>query len=119
MKSMTAYCGIDCAKCEGYIATQANDRKAIEGVAEKWRKQYNSPDITAESVICDGCTKDNRLSGYCNYVCKIRPCAREKKVENCAYCPDYNTCKELAAFYAYPAAAEAKATLEQEYSKNK
>ena len=47
MDNITAYCGIDCSKCEGYIATQVNDRKAIEHVAEKWRKQYNSEEITA------------------------------------------------------------------------
>jgi hypothetical protein len=119
MENMTAYCGLDCAKCEGYIATQANDREALEHTAEKWRKQYNSREITAESVICDGCAKDGRLSGYCNFICKIRSCAREKKVENCAYCSDYNTCKELSEFFAYTATAEAKATLERVYSKNR
>jgi hypothetical protein len=112
MSKMLSYCGIDCAKCDGYIATQANDHESLESTAEKWRKQYNSPDITAESVICDGCTNHGRLSGYCRYLCKIRPCGLKSGVENCAYCPDYDTCKELAAFYAYPATAEAKATLD-------
>jgi hypothetical protein len=118
MKNMTAYCGIDCAKCEGYIATQANDSEALERTAEKWRKQYDSPEITAESVVCDGCMNNGRLSGYCNFVCKIRSCGNEKKVKNCAYCSDYNTCEELAAFYAYPATAEAKAALDSLRVKN-
>jgi len=103
---------MDCAKCEGYIATQANDLEAIELVAGKWRKQYNSPEITAESVICDGCTNDGRKSGYCNFICKIRSCAIKKSVQNCAYCSDYDSCKELEAFFAYPLTAEAKSTLD-------
>ncbi len=110
--NLVAYCGLDCAKCEGYIATKANDQKALEHVAEMWRKQYNNPDFTAESVVCDGCIKNERLSGYCRFGCKIRPCAMEKAVKNCAYCPDYDTCAELAAFYAYPTTSEAKATLD-------
>jgi hypothetical protein len=113
MDNMTAYCGIDCSKCEGYIATQSNDRKAIESIAEKWRKQYNSEEITAESVMCDGCTKNGRKSGYCNFMCKIRQCAITKAVQNCAYCSEYDSCNELKSFFAYPGTAEAKATLDR------
>jgi hypothetical protein len=118
MDNMTAYCGIDCSRCEGYNATQSNDRKAIEDIAEKWRKQYNSENITAESVMCDGCTKNGRKSGYCNGLCKIRQCAIGKAVQNCAYCSEYDSCKELHAFYAYPGTAEAKATLDSIRLKN-
>jgi hypothetical protein len=112
METMTAFCGIDCSKCEGYIATQSNDRKAIESIAEKWRKQYNSEEITAESVMCDGCTKDGRKSGYCNSMCTIRQCAIKKAVQNCAYCADYDSCNELKTFFAYPGTSEAKAALD-------
>jgi hypothetical protein len=31
---MIAYCGLDCSKCEGYLATQANDTKQIARVAK-------------------------------------------------------------------------------------
>ncbi len=112
MNKLTAYCGLECAKCDGYKATQANDNKALESVAEKWRKQYNSDDITAEGVMCDGCTNDGRLSGYCRFVCKIRSCAKNKDIQNCAYCSDYDSCGELRAFLGNPGTAEAKATLE-------
>jgi hypothetical protein len=118
MDRMTAYCGLDCSKCEGYIATQSNDRKAIESVAEKWRKQYNSENITAESVMCDGCTKGGRMSGYCSSMCKIRQCAVKKAVVNCAYCTDYESCQELKTFHSYPGTAEAKAILDGIRMKN-
>ncbi len=118
MDTIIGYCGIDCSKCEGFIATQSNDRKALEDIAEKWRKQYNSPDITAESVLCDGCTKNGRKSGYCNSLCKIRQCAVKKAVQNCAYCSEYDSCKELQTFYSYPGTADAKAMLDGIRAKN-
>ncbi len=117
MDKMIAYCGIDCSKCEGYIATQSDDRKALEVVADKWRKQFNSEEITAEAVMCDGCTKEGRKSGYCGSMCKIRQCAVKKSVQNCAYCSDYKSCEELKTFFAYPGTAEPKSTLESIYLK--
>lgn len=32
---MIAYCGMDCLKCEGYLATQANSDTKRKKVAEK------------------------------------------------------------------------------------
>jgi hypothetical protein len=34
MTTPIAACGLDCAQCEAYIATQANDLLALEGVAK-------------------------------------------------------------------------------------
>ena len=55
MDNIIAYCGDICTDCSAYIATQANNRAALERVAAQWREEYNLPDITVESVICDGC----------------------------------------------------------------
>ena len=55
MDTMIAYCGLTCTECPGYIATQANDRAELERVAAMWRKEFDAPEITVESVICDGC----------------------------------------------------------------
>ena len=54
MDRMVAFCGLVCTNCPAYIATQADDRAALERVAAQWREEFNTPDIIVESVICDG-----------------------------------------------------------------
>ena len=106
-----AYCGLVCADCPAYIATQADDHTAMERVAAQWRKMFNAPEITAESVICDGClgTNGGRLSGY-GSKCDIRACAVEQGVVNCAHCADY-ACDKLKGFFSH--APEARAMLDE------
>jgi hypothetical protein len=109
MDKIIAYCGIVCTACPAYVATQANDRAALEEVAAQWREQFNAPEITTDSIVCDGClTSDGRLSGYCS-MCEIRACGVERSVVNCAYCSDY-VCEKLAGFFAH--ASEAQKTLD-------
>ena len=106
MNPMIAFCGLDCAACEAYLATQANDEAAKERIAAKWRQEFNAPDITAVHVTCDGCLAFNgRLGGYCT-MCPIRACGVERKVTNCAYCADYAACDKLAGFFAQAPAAK-------------
>jgi hypothetical protein len=110
MDKMIAYCGLTCTDCPAYKATQANDQAALEQVAAEWREMFNAPQITAESVVCDGCLRtDGRLSGYCAH-CGVRACAMERGVVNCAHCGDYETCDTLAEFLTH--APEAKVTLD-------
>ena len=108
MTSLLAACGLDCAACDAYIATQANDRTALEKAVEKWRVEDNSPGITAVTILCDGCMVEGRKIGYCAE-CQIRLCAIERGLENCATCPDY-WCKNLAGFLKN--APQAQANLE-------
>jgi hypothetical protein len=105
MEHMIAYCGLECTECLAYKATQTNDRKALEAVAAQWREAFNMPDLTADSVICDGCLAvTGRLTGYCQ-TCKIRPCASERGLENCAACDEY-ACEDLRAFFKHAPEAE-------------
>ena len=109
MKSMLAYCGINCTECPAYIATQKNDDNERKKVAEEWQKAFN-PNIKPEDINCDGCTSTSaRLFAYCNE-CKIRLCAKEKSNANCAYCDDYAACDKLVTFFKM--APKAKETLE-------
>lgn len=94
---MMAYCGINCSECPAYIATQNNDNEARAKVALEWQKAFN-PNIKPEDINCDGCTSNStRLFNYCKE-CKIRLCAIEKIVANCAYCPEY-ACDKLKEFF--------------------
>jgi hypothetical protein len=109
MDRMVAYCGLVCTDCPAYVATQADDRAALERMAEQARAKFNAPDITVESVACDGClASDGRLGGYC-LECQVRACGIERGVINCAYCDEY-ACDELGAFLG--GAPGARATLD-------
>jgi hypothetical protein len=106
--TMIAACGLDCAQCEAYTATQANDLLTLERVAEKWTREFNAPGLTAENVQCDGCMTEGRKVGHCAE-CGMRLCAIERGLPNCAACPDY-ACEQLIAFFQ--AVPQAKANLD-------
>jgi hypothetical protein len=92
---MIAYCGLNCLKCDAYLATQEdNDAKRTE-TAQAWSKMYHA-DIKPEQINCDGCKSDGVKFSHCN-VCEIRQCCIEKKVENCAVCESY-ICDTLSKF---------------------
>jgi hypothetical protein len=107
MDRIVAYCGLVCSDCPAYVATQANDAAALERVAAQWREEFDSPDITADSILCDGClsTNGDRRIGYCD-TCEIRACALERGVANCAHCTDY-ACARLEGFLAHAVGARA------------
>jgi len=108
MERMVAYCGLVCTDCKAYIATQENDDAKRREVAEAWSKGLTTA-LKPEEINCDGCLTDGRLFSYCN-TCEIRKCGIERRVANCAHCPDYN-CEKLAKFIEQ--APEAKKTLEE------
>ena len=92
MKSLIACCGIDCEYCDARIATVNDDNELREKTAEKWRVQYNSPDITAESINCAGCRIHGVKFAYC-YDCEIRNCVRFKGFADCSECKEMETCQ--------------------------
>lgn len=88
MTKLIAYCGIDCAECEGYLATQADDNAKRAEVASQWSVQYNA-DLKAEHINCDGCREDGRKLYFCENICEIRKCCIKKGLNNCAECDEY------------------------------
>lgn len=85
---MIAYCGIDCSKCDGYLATQSGDEKKIQAVADLWSSRHNA-DVKPEHVICDGCKAGGRKSFHCENSCTIRQCCLKKKIMGCMECEDF------------------------------
>ena len=108
MTKMIAYCGLDCAGCPAYLATQADDDNKRAEVAKEWSASYNA-DIKPEQINCNGCRSDEQKFFYCSDMCEIRKCGIEKGVENCAGCDEY-PCEKLEAFFRM--APDARTTLD-------
>jgi hypothetical protein len=95
MSENFAYCGLDCSKCDAFIATQAEDSERMKQIAERWNRELGT-EFTALDVFCDGCLTQ-RISGWCQKICLIRPCAEKSGVETCAHCGNYQ-CENLEKF---------------------
>jgi len=98
MEKMIAFCGINCAECPTFLATQANDDKKRIKIAERWPSEYEKhKHLKPEEINCSGClTKNGILFKSCR-VCPIRGCGTKRKVASCAYCEEY-PCPRLNDF---------------------
>ena len=101
---MLAYCGLDCATCEAYLATQSNNSAKLIELALQWYEKENDPELCR----CEGCKAEGHKLPHCSE-CMIRACAIERELENCAYCKDYG-CEKLTTFFEH--APNARANLE-------
>ena len=113
MNEIVAYCGLVCQGCPIYWATRETDEAKKEkmkaDILRICREQYGyGEDFTAEYVTdCDGCRTDSgRLFSGCEK-CEIRKCARQRELENCAYCNDY-ACEKLEKFFENDPSAKAR-----------
>jgi len=98
MKNNIGFCGLDCSKCEAFIATATNDNKLREKTAKEWmeryiRKNMNRPSVKKEDINCYGCKSSGPIYLYCQK-CQVRVCAKFKKVNDCAECNLYK-CENL------------------------
>ncbi len=102
ISEMIAYCGQNCVECRIYLATRETDlkkqRQMREQIASYITKQFGTETRLEDVTDCDGCTtKDGKLFSECQK-CQIRKCAREKGLENCAYCSEY-ACDKLSKLF--------------------
>ena len=82
MRNMIAYCGLDCEKCDAYLATINNDQALRAKTAKLWAELNNAP-ILPEHINCEGCRVDGMKTVYCDNLCNIRQCALKKGVTTC------------------------------------
>jgi hypothetical protein len=98
MIATISYCGLLCQSCPIYLATRETDlskkQKLISEIIRACKEHYGIEYKYEDINDCDGCTSDiGRLFIGCKD-CKIRTCAVQKGIENCAHCDDY-PCDEL------------------------
>ena len=79
MKDMIGYCGLDCEKCDAYLATINDDQVLREKTAKLWAELNNAP-ILPEHINCEGCRANGAKTVFCEHMCEIRKCALEKRV---------------------------------------
>ncbi len=96
MKEMIACCGLDCEKCDAYLATIHHDDALREKTAKLWAEMNNAP-ITPEMIHCMGCRPDGVKTPYCDGMCEIRKCARNKGYDTCGDCSALECCKIVGA----------------------
>ena len=106
-----AYCGLICDKCPIHLATLETDlirKQAMrEDIVRQCAIEYGVDIQLSEVTDCDGCRAETgRLFSGCRN-CTIRNCAREREVENCAYCSDY-ACEKLDTIFGQEPDAKAR-----------
>jgi hypothetical protein len=109
MSEILSYCGLVCRTCPIYVVTRETDkaeqtRKRTE-IAQACREQYGMNSGVADITDCDGCIAESgRLFSGC-HDCAIRSCAKQRAIENCAYCSEY-ICQKLESFFVHDSAAK-------------
>ena len=94
MRDMIAYCGVDCEKCDAYLATIKNDQVLREKTAKLWAELNNAP-ILPKHINCHGCRIQEIKTVFCDSICGIRQCALKKGVTTCGDCPDMEKCQTV------------------------
>ena len=91
MKDMIGYCGLDCEKCDAYLATKNNDQALREKTAKLWAELNNAP-ILPENINCEGCRMNGSKTVFCDSLCEIRKCALNRDVITCGDCSELEIC---------------------------
>ena len=105
MTKMIGFCGIDCEKCDAYIATKTNNHALRASTAKLWAQLNNAP-ILPEHINCDGCRVDGKKTIFCENICAIRKCAMTKNFASCKTCSEISVCPRIADILANNAEAK-------------
>ena len=105
MRNLIAYCGLDCEKCDAYIATKNNDQALREKSAKLW-SELNNATILPEHINCEGCRVNGKKTVFCDSLCQIRQCAMKKGVLTCGECLKMDICPKVGVVHAHNADAK-------------
>ena len=104
MKERIGYCGLECEKCDAYLATIHDDQALREKTAKLWA-QLNQAPILPEHINCMGCRGDGVKTVFCEHMCAIRQCALKRGVTTCGGCPELESCQTVGAIFQNNSAA--------------
>ena len=94
MNQLISWCGLDCEACDARIATVTNDSALREKTAALWT-ELNGVPITPEIIHCTGCRVEGPKTPFCDKLCPVHNCVREKKLDTCADCAQWEGCPTL------------------------
>ena len=78
-------CGLNCAKCDIYLASHGNEKLRNEII--EWFKKERNKTIKPEQVRCEGCR--GTLDTHWSSDCKMMLCAKNRKLQYCFECEDF------------------------------
>ena len=96
---LIACCGLDCETCDARIATITNNDALREKTAALWTK-LNAVAITPDMIHCTGCRVEGAKTPFCDKLCPVHNCVREKGLDTCADCGQMDGCQTLGRIAA-------------------
>jgi hypothetical protein len=84
-KWLIAVCGLNCAKCDIYLAGHGNEKLRDEII--DWFKKERNEMIKREQIRCQGCR--GPLEVHWSPECKMMPCAIRNGLQHCFQCEDF------------------------------
>ena len=93
-QDMIGYCGLNCEKCDAYIATKNNDDALREKTAKLW-SELNHTTILPAQINCAGCRADGIKTFYCENLCAV-----QKGFATCGDCQKMEECPTLGTIVA-------------------
>ncbi len=95
-KRFIAYCGLNCEQCDARLATVTHDEELRAKVAKEW-SEMNGIEITPDMLHCVGCRISGVKTPYCESLCPIRKCTKDKGVQICSDCGEMTRCEKVSA----------------------
>lgn len=92
-KWLLSVCGLNCAKCDIYLAGHGDEGLRDEIV--EWFAKKRNETIKPEQVRCEGCR--GPLETHWSPDCKMRACANKRGSQYCFQCVDF-PCGALEEF---------------------
>ena len=92
-------CGLNCETCDTRIATITNDNALRKKTAALWTK-LNGVTILPEMIHCTGCRIEGAKTPFCDKLCPVHNCVREKRLDTCADCGQMDGCPTLGRIAA-------------------